>query len=100
MTFLHEFSGSNFPSTYLVVDVGFTPEHVVPWNLMHLFGDLKLVRESIRPTQLPFAKVGQKKIAGIVAGCGYCFYRWPARVLGESLGDILESGQESGSKVG
>jgi hypothetical protein len=84
------FIGENFPKTYLVVDSGYHPRNVVPSNLLYLFGDLSLTRNAVNATHLPFAPSGRKKITSCVEEWGFCFYRWPGRILGATLGDILE----------
>jgi len=84
------YSGSNFPKTYLVVEKTAVPEKMVPFNLLYLFGNLQLVKGSLLPSHLPFSKGGQKRIAGDIDDFGFCFYKWPGKILGATLGDVLE----------
>ncbi|WP_461211235.1 hypothetical protein [Desulfocurvus sp. DL9XJH121] len=84
------YSGSNFPKTYLVIAKSDSPEKIVPFNILYLFGDLQLVKGSILPSHLPFSKGGQARITDAVEESGFCFYKWPGKILGPSLGDVLE----------
>ena len=84
------YSGSHFPKTYLVIEKRDMPEKIVPFNILYLFGDLQLVKGSILPSHLPFSKGGQQRITSTIADNGFCFYKWPGKILGASLGDILE----------
>ena len=84
------YSWSNFPKTYLVIEKGLVPEKIVPFNILYLFGDLQLVKGSILPSHLPFSKGGQTRITGTVEDNGFCFYKWPGKILGATLGDVLE----------
>ena len=86
----NEFGGANFPTTYLVVDMAEDPKNIVPFNLLYLFGDLMLKKQNVRPSYLPFSREGQRIIAETVRQKGYCFYKWPGKILGETLGDVLE----------
>ncbi|BBD07223.1 hypothetical protein [Desulfovibrio ferrophilus] len=83
------YSGSNFPKTYLVVEKNAMPEKLVPFNILYLFGHMQLVKGSLLPSHLPFSKGGQKRIASEIDGFGFCFYKWPGKILGASLGDVL-----------
>ena len=78
------------PSTYLVLPRESIPELVVPFNLLHLLGALTLSRDSLPVSGLPFSNGGRMRIMDCVVKEGYCFYKWPGRILGPSLGDVLE----------
>lgn len=84
------YSGDNFPKIYLVVAKTDQPENIVPFNILYLFGHLRLVKGSLLPSHLPFSKGGQKRIVETIADSGYCFYKWPGKILGLDLGDVLE----------
>ena len=84
------FRGSNSKAMHLVVPDEIYPEKAVPFNLMYLFGDIDITKKSIGFSSLPFAKGGQQKIRKFVEKYGYCFYKWPGRVLGPDLGGMLE----------
>lgn len=84
------YKGGQMPTTFLVVPHERLPENLVPFNLLYLFGEMTLVRGAITSSYLPFARGGQKKIASIVEDKGYCFYKWPGKILGDTLGDVLE----------
>ncbi|MBU1002889.1 MAG: hypothetical protein KKE73_10235 [Proteobacteria bacterium] len=84
------YSGSNFPKTYLVVEKTAVPEKMVPFNILYLFGHIQLVKGSLMPSHLPFSKGGQKRITDEIEESGFCFYKWPGKILGASLGDVLE----------
>lgn len=89
MRLLKTYSGSNFPKTYLVIDKREDPKKIVPFNVLYLFGDLRLVKGSLLPSHLPFSKGGQKRITTTVCDSGFCFYKWPGKILGSHLGDVL-----------
>lgn len=84
------YSGENFPKTYLVVERDEQPEKIVPFNILYLFGPLKLIKGALMPSHLPFSKGGQRRIVEVIEDAGYCFYKWPGKILGAELGDILE----------
>ncbi len=84
------YSGGNFPKTYLVMERDEQPEKIVPFNILYIFGTLKLIKGALMPSHLPFSKGGQRRIAEVVDEAGYCFYKWPGKILGMELGDILE----------
>lgn len=84
------YSGSNFPKTYLVIEKGLVPEKIVPFNILYLFGDIQLVKGSILPSHLPFSKGGQLRITTTIEDSGFCFYKWPGKIIGATLGDVLE----------
>ncbi|NJB69413.1 hypothetical protein GGQ74_003115 [Desulfobaculum xiamenense] len=90
MTLYKTYSGENFPKTYLVIRKEDTPEHIVPFNVLYLFGELRLSKGAIQASHLPFAKGGQQRITQTIEDFGYCFYKWPGKLLGAELGDILE----------
>lgn len=91
MTSLYKtYCGLNFPKTYLVIERDLTPENCVPFNILYLFGKLTLSKGSLLPSHLPFAAGGQKRIITAVKEYGYCFYKWPGKILGPELGDVLE----------
>ncbi|MBG0776281.1 MAG: hypothetical protein H0S85_07565 [Desulfovibrionaceae bacterium] len=85
------YKGSNLPNTFLVLDKDDTPETTVPFNLLYLFGTLTLTKGAIKASFLPFSRGSQAKLAEAVEGHGYCFYKWPGKILGPGLGDLLES---------
>lgn len=89
MTLYKTYSGTNFPKTYLVIRKTDAPEKIVPFNILYLFGQLSLSKGSLRPTHLPFAKGGQQRITQTVEDFGFCFYKWPGKILGAELGDVL-----------
>lgn len=84
------YAGSNLAATYLVLPADDSPKSTVPFNLLFLFGDLTVSKERIPLSSLPFARGGQRKIRKIVAEKGYCFYKWPGKVLGGDLVDVLD----------
>lgn len=86
------YSGSNFPKVYLVMEKHFLPEKIVPFNLLYMFGDLQLVKGSLLPSHLPFSKGGRGRIVETIDEFGFCFYRWPGKILGPNLGDPLDVG--------
>ncbi len=87
---INVFRGSNSRAMHLVVPADIYPEKAVPFNLMYLFGDIDVTKKHIGFTSLPFARGGQQKIRKYVEKHGYCFYKWPGRVLGPDLGGMLE----------
>lgn len=92
------YRGSNSQALYLVVPSNVYPEKIVPFNMMYLFGDVELTKDSIGFGSLPFARGGQQKIKKSVQENGFCFYKWPGRVLGSDLGqffDLPESAEDS-----
>lgn len=89
------YSGSNFPKIYLVVEKAAVPEKLVPFNLQYMFGHMQLVKGSLLPSHLPFSKGGQKRITDDINDFGYCFYKWPGKILGATLGDVLEVDNEA-----
>ena len=82
--------GQNLPNIYLVVPNTSIPEVTVPFNLLHIFGGLTLLKAGLRPSMFPFAKGGQRRIVDIVHEKGFCFYKWPGKILGDNLADFLE----------
>ncbi|GAB6177988.1 hypothetical protein JCM16814_28790 [Desulfobaculum senezii] len=90
MTLYKTYSGEHFPKVYLVVRKGDVPEKIVPFNILYLFGPLTLSKGSINASHLPFAKGGQHRIEQTIEEDGYCFYKWPGKILGSTLGDVLE----------
>jgi hypothetical protein len=90
MALYNVYRGTNFRSTYLVLRQDEHPQNAVPFNLLFLFGKLEISRKGIRPTHLPFAKGGQEKIVECIEEKGFCFYKWPGKILGVSLGDVLD----------
>lgn len=85
------YKGSNLPNTFLVLRKDAVPETTVPFNLLYLFGDLSLTKGAVKPSYLPFSKGSRIKLVESVDEHGYCFYKWPGKVLGPTLGDLLES---------
>lgn len=98
MALLKEYRSSNLPSTYVVMPQESVIEVTVPFNLLHILGAITLTRESLPVSGLPFSNGGRMRIMDYVVKEGYCFYKWPGRILGPSLGDVLEVEQEK-SKV-
>ncbi len=90
MTLYKTYSGGNFPKVYLVLEKDAQPEHVVPFNVQYLFGHMQLVKGSLLPSHLPFSKGGQKRIVETIDESGFCFYKWPGKILGATLGDVLD----------
>lgn len=80
----------NLPNTYLVLEAGDEPRKLVPFNLLYLSGEPEPTKVGISPSYFPFAPGSRKTITECVDESGYCFYRWPGRVLGAELGDVLE----------
>lgn len=89
------YRGSNSQAMYLVVPSEVYPEKVVPFNMMYLFGDVELTKEGIGFSSLPFARGGQQKIKKCVKEQGFCFYKWPGRVLGADLGQYFDLPEET-----
>ncbi|SDL47443.1 [FeFe] hydrogenase H-cluster maturation GTPase HydF [Maridesulfovibrio ferrireducens] len=92
---INVFRGSNSRAMHLVVPAEIYPEKAVPFNLMYLFGDIDVTKKHIGFSSLPFARGGQQKIRKFVEKHGYCFYKWPGRVLGPDLGGMLEPDEDS-----
>ena len=90
MTLFKEYRGDNLPSTYLVLAEDSELELVVPFNLLHMMGRVSMIRELASASNLPFAAKGRMRITDCVYKEGYCFYKWPGRILGSNLGDVLE----------
>jgi len=80
----------NLPNTYLVLEAEDDPRKLVPFNLLYLAGDPDPTKVGITPSYFPFAAGSRKIITDCVEQSGFCFYRWPGRVLGAELGDVLE----------
>ncbi len=80
----------NLPNTYLVCEADVAPRKIVPFNLIYLAGDPEATKADISPSYFPFAAGSRKAIVDCVEQSGYCFYRWPGKVLGAELGDVLE----------
>lgn len=78
------YSGENLSNTYVVISED-TYLEVIPFNLRYMFGDMLLIKGGVTEAFLPFGISGRKKIVEIVSRRGYCFYKWPGKVLGESL---------------
>ena len=83
------YRSEHFPAVHVVLSADSLPKDVIPFNLLYLAGDLELVKERVKPQYLPFAKGSQRKIFHFLEHIGYCFYKWPGKVLGEGLGDVL-----------
>ncbi|WP_034631850.1 [FeFe] hydrogenase H-cluster maturation GTPase HydF [Maridesulfovibrio bastinii] len=88
------YRGSNSQALYLVVPSEAYPEKIVPFNMMYLFGDVELTKDKIGFSSLPFARGGQQKIKKCVKENGFCFYKWPGRVLGADLGQFFDLPEE------
>ncbi|WP_027721305.1 [FeFe] hydrogenase H-cluster maturation GTPase HydF [Maridesulfovibrio zosterae] len=91
---INVYRGSNSRAMHLVVPAEIHPEKAVPFNLMYLFGDIEVTKQHIGFASLPFARGGQQKIRKFVEENGYCFYKWPGRVLGADLGGLLDHEEE------
>lgn len=87
---INVYRGSNSRAMHLVVPAEIHPEKAVPFNLMYLFGDIEVTKKHIGFSSLPFARGGQQKIRKFVEDQGFCFYKWPGRVLGADLGGLLD----------
>lgn len=87
---INVYRGSNSQSLHLVVPAEIHPEKAVPFNLMYLFGDIEVTKKHIGFSSLPFARGGQQKIRKFVEDNGFCFYKWPGRVLGADLSAVID----------
>ena len=92
---INVYRGSNSQAMHLVVPAEIHPEKAVPFNLMYLFGDIEVTKKHIGFASLPFARGGQQKIRKFVEEHGYCFYKWPGRVLGADLGGLLDQDESN-----
>ncbi|WP_320171004.1 [FeFe] hydrogenase H-cluster maturation GTPase HydF [Maridesulfovibrio sp.] len=94
---INVYRGSNSKAMHLVVPAEIHPEKAVPFNLMYIFGDIEVTKKHIGFSSLPFARGGQQKIKKSVEEYGYCFYKWPGRVLGADLGGLIDEEEDSTS---
>ena len=76
----------NLPNTYLVLAAHDAPRKIVPFNLLYLVGEPEATKAGISPSYFPFAAGSRKIITDCVEQHGYCFYRWPGRILGGGTG--------------
>lgn len=90
MKLFKTYRGDNFPRIYLVVEKAERPENIVPFNILYMFGHMQLVKGSMLSSHLPFSKGGQKRILETIHDTGFCFYKWPGKILGPTLGDPLD----------